>query len=110
MRQMMGGPLRWPPDQSPETRQALLDRLVDEEVLRQAAANQGVVIPPSVLQRQIADIPAFEFEGQFSVDQYRLLLAGQNMTPREFEQRIFRDLGSSGNSATDRVLSIRDRL
>ena len=121
MRQMMGDRYDSRQIESPETRQALLDRLVDEEVLRQAAAKQGVMIPPSVLQRQIADIPAFQVDGRFNVDQYRLLLAGQNMTPREFEQRIFRDLEvreipqqiESSAFATgfdvDRYLALRDQ-
>jgi peptidyl-prolyl cis-trans isomerase D len=92
MRQMLGERYDGRMLESPETRRALLDRLVDEELLRQTATAQGAIVPPAVLQKEIAAIPAFQVGGNFNVDQYRLLLSSQNMSPREFEQRILRDL------------------
>ncbi len=121
MRQMLGERYDGRMLEQPETRRALLDRLVDEELLRQAAAAQGAIVSPTALQREIAAIPAFQMGGQFSPDQYRLLLSSQNMTPREFERRILRDLevrtvpqqieGSAFATAADvdRFLALRDQ-
>jgi len=92
MRQMLGDRYDGAMLERPETRQALLDRLVDEELLRQSAISQGAIIPPAALAKEIAAIPAFQVGGKFSADQYRLLLSGQNMSPRDFEQRMLRDL------------------
>ncbi|MGQ0799549.1 MAG: SurA N-terminal domain-containing protein [Pseudomarimonas sp.] len=92
MRQMLGDRYDGAMLERPETRQALLDRLVDEELLRQSLSMQGAIIAPATLAKEIAAIPAFHVEGKFSPDQYRLLLAGQNMSPREFERRMLRDL------------------
>jgi peptidyl-prolyl cis-trans isomerase D len=92
MRQMLGERYDGRMLENPETRKALLDRMIDEELLRQSAAAQGAIVPPAVLQKEIAAIPAFQIGGNFSAEQYRLLLANQNMSPRDFEQRILRDL------------------
>ncbi len=92
MRQMLGERYDGALLERPETRTALLNRMVDEELLRQSATLQGAIVPPALLQEEIVKIPAFQIDGKFSVDQYRLLLAGQNMSPREFERRILRDL------------------
>jgi len=122
MRQMLGERYDGRMIEAPETRQALLERLIDEELLRQSGASQGAIVPAAVLQKEIAAIPAFQLGGQFSVDQYRLLLSSQNMSPRDFEQRILRDLqvrlipqqieGTAFATSTDvdRYLALRDQL
>ena len=92
MRQMLGERYDGALLERAETRQALLDRLVDEELLRQSASSQGAIIPAAALAKEIAAIPAFQIDGKFSPDQYRLLLSGQSMSPRDFEQRMLRDL------------------
>jgi peptidyl-prolyl cis-trans isomerase D len=92
MRQMMGD--RFDPAQfeSAETKRQVLDRLIDEELLRQAAENSGVIVPAERIRQEIAQIPAFQAEGKFSPEQYRAILAAQNMSPRSFQDRLQRDL------------------
>jgi peptidyl-prolyl cis-trans isomerase D len=105
----------------PMVRRRVLERMVDEELLRQASAELGIVVPPTRLQREIAGISAFHVEGRFDPAQYRLLLASQNMSPRGFEQRMRRDLeanalpskltdSSFASSAdVDRFVALRDQ-
>ncbi len=121
MRQMMGESYDGRMLESPETRQALLERLVDEELLRQAGEKQGAVVPPSVLRDEIKRIPAFQVNGEFSVDQYRLLLSSQQMTPRSFEDRMLRDIvvraapqriestAFATQAEVDRYIALRDQ-
>jgi peptidyl-prolyl cis-trans isomerase D len=105
----------------PAVKRRVLDRMVDEELLRQSATELGVVVPAAQLQREIAGISAFQVDGRFDTDQYRLLLASQNMTPRGFEVRLRRDLeanalprtvvatGFASNGDVDRFVQLRDQ-
>jgi peptidyl-prolyl cis-trans isomerase D len=107
--------------EQPAVRRRVLDRMVDEELLRQAASELGVVVPASELQREIAGISAFQVDGRFDPSQYRLLLASQNMSPLGFETRLRRDMEanalpsriseSSFASSTDvdRFVALRDQ-
>lgn len=78
--------------EQPLVKRQFLDRLIEEKLLEQVAESEGLVVPPSVLQKQIMDVPAFQVDGRFDGERYRMMLAGQNMTPVGFEQRIRRDL------------------
>jgi peptidyl-prolyl cis-trans isomerase D len=49
-------------------------------------------VSDSQLQQVIAQIPAFQENGQFSPERYRQLLGGQNMSPLQFEERLREDL------------------
>ncbi|MFA5684198.1 MAG: SurA N-terminal domain-containing protein [Lysobacteraceae bacterium] len=121
MRQMLGERYDAREFERPETRQILLDRMIDEELLRQSAGKSGAVVPATLLRKEIAAMPAFQVDGRFDVERYRLLLAGQNMSPRDFEQRMLRDLeirmlpqqieGSAFATAfdIDRYLMLRDQ-
>jgi peptidyl-prolyl cis-trans isomerase D len=78
--------------EAPGVKRRVLDRMVDEELLRQASAELGIVVPANRLQREIAEISAFQVDGRFDPAQYRLLLSSQGMSPRGFESRLRRDL------------------
>ncbi|MCK7595571.1 SurA N-terminal domain-containing protein [Pseudomarimonas salicorniae] len=87
-RQMMGE--RFDPSQleTPEAKRRVLDSLVEESLLRQAARDLGLAVSPRQLQDEIMKIDAFKLDGQFNPQQYRTLLASQGMTPLSFEQRL----------------------
>jgi peptidyl-prolyl cis-trans isomerase D len=105
----------------PSVRRRVLDRMVDEELLRQASAELGVVVTGNQLQKQILEISAFQVDGRFDPAQYRFLLSAQNMTPRGFEARLRRDLeanalpqavmttGFASPADVDRFLQLRDQ-
>ena len=92
MRQAMGENFDAREFESAENKRRVLDRLIDEELLRQAAERLGVTISPQHMQREIAKIPAFQIEGRFDPETYRMVLTSQGMTPRGFEDRVRRDM------------------
>jgi len=77
----------------PEVKQQVLDQLVDEKVLLAANDKLGVQVTPESIRKEILGIPAFQSEGKFDADQYKMLLASQGMSPAGFEQRVREDLG-----------------
>jgi peptidyl-prolyl cis-trans isomerase D len=121
MRQMMGESFDARQFESAESKRQVLDRLIDEELLRQAGEKIGVTVPPSRLVKEISSIPAFQSQGKFDSAQYRSILAAQGMSPRGFEQRLLADLAmqavpsqlvSSGFVTEDyvaRYLALRDQ-
>ena len=121
MRQMLGDRYDAREFDTPIVKRQVLESLIDEEVLRQAANNYGLVVAPEVLQKEIAAIDAFHVDGKFDLNQYRLVLEGARMTPRSFERRMASDMlvqalpravSSSGLVTTayvDRYLALRDQ-
>ncbi len=121
MRQMLGDRYDAREFDTPIVKRQVLESLIDEEVLRQAADRYGLVVAPEVLQKEIAAIDAFHVDGKFDLNQYRLVLEGARMTPRSFESRMARDMlvqalpravSSSGLVTTayvDNYLALRDQ-
>lgn len=89
---MMGAQFDTQSFDTPERKRELLDQLISEQLLLQANDKLGVVVPPSVVREEIMGIPAFQVDGKFSADQYRLLLAAQRKAPEEFEQNVSQDI------------------
>ncbi|HEY3532638.1 MAG TPA: SurA N-terminal domain-containing protein, partial [Casimicrobiaceae bacterium] len=77
---------------SPEMRYALLDQLVNQRLLENAARSQRFRVTDTQLAQFIAGLPVFQDNGKFSPDKYREVLAAQNMSPLMFEQRVRGDL------------------
>lgn len=75
---------------TPENRRLVLDRLVDERVLRLAADRYGIAVDDAQVRDAIRGISAFQVDGQFDPQQYQLMLASQvpPLTPRQFEQEV----------------------
>lgn len=92
MVQMMGGAGDTSFLDRPEVKRQLLNQMVDERVLLEANEKLGVTIPPDRIRNEILGIPAFQSDGKFDPDQYKMLLASQNMSPSGFEQRVRDDL------------------
>jgi peptidyl-prolyl cis-trans isomerase D len=81
-------------EDTPEARRALLDRMIDEALYRQAASDLGLVVPASRIRDQILAVPAFQMDGQFNAIQYRDWLAQQQLSVAGFEQLLTRDIES----------------
>jgi peptidyl-prolyl cis-trans isomerase D len=92
MRQMLGDRYDAREFDTPIVKRQVLESMIDEEVLRQAATRYGLVVAPGTLQKEIAAIDAFHVNGSFDANQYKLVLAGAGMTPRGFEARMASDL------------------
>ncbi|MCF7751565.1 peptidyl-prolyl cis-trans isomerase [Bacillus subtilis subsp. subtilis] len=77
--------------ESTENKLAVLDQMIDEQVVRLAGEQSGIVIGDNAVREYIAAIPAFiGADGKFSDSQYRLALAGGNppRTPTQFEALV----------------------
>lgn len=91
LEQMFGGKL--PAMFSDEMiRAQVLQQLIEQEMLVQAARNNGMRIGDAALAQTILDIDAFHEDGKFSNTRYQQLLRAQGMLPGTFEQRVRRDL------------------
>lgn len=77
---------------TPEFREQLLNRIIDERTVALAAAKGRYSVSDETLRRTIAAIPAVQENGQFSSQRYRDVLAAQGMTPTTFELGLRRDL------------------
>jgi len=77
---------------NPEIRFSLLQQLIDQRLMADRARRDRFIVSDGQLAQFIGDLPAFQEEGKFSRQRYEQLLAGQNMTPLMFEQRLRQDL------------------
>lgn len=92
IQRMMGAQFDAQSFDTPERKREFLDKLINEQLLLQANEQLGAVVPVSAIQKEIAGYPAFQVDGKFSSDQYRLLLAAQRKSPLEFEQDVSHDI------------------
>ena len=81
---------------SPEARQAVLERLVRERVLAEAADKDHLSTSDARLARELQQNPAIAAlrkpDGSLDMERYRLLVASQGLTPEGFEARVRREL------------------
>lgn len=76
--------------ESTENKLLVLDQLIDEQVVRLAADEAGIVIGDAAVAQYIQQIPAFQRDGKFDPDQYRLALSqgGVARTPAAFDALV----------------------
>jgi peptidyl-prolyl cis-trans isomerase D len=80
---------------TPESRRAVLDRLIAERLVAAEAARAGLTVSDASLLDTIHAIPAFrDAQGNFSKSTYEAVLRTQNppLTPAQFESRLRYDL------------------
>ena len=73
--QMMGGQLDASFFERPEMKQQVLDQLINERVLIDANKKLGISVTDERIKHEILAIPAFQKDGKFDPDTYRMLLA-----------------------------------
>ncbi len=84
--------------ESTENKLAVLDQLIDEQVVRLVGEQAGVVIGDGAVREYIATMPAFlDSNGKFNENNYRLALAGGNppRTPTQFQELVRESLQQS---------------
>lgn len=69
-----------------------LKDLINQELLLQVAAEQGMRIGDGLLAAQIQENPAFQENNQFSPELYNQLLSSRGLNPIVFEMQIRRDM------------------
>lgn len=92
MRQQQGAAFDPRTLEDPLIKRQLLDTMIDEELVLSAAEDDGVVATDEAVRNEIARIPAFQVEGKFNQDQYRIALTTQGMSPNGFDALVRRDL------------------
>ncbi len=66
-------------------KQQAIDGLIDTTLLRQAAEKNGLRVPDAELAESITRIPAFQKNGAFDKQRYKILLGQNRLTPESFE-------------------------
>ncbi len=73
-------------------KQQVLDRLIDQELLRQVATEHGMRISDAQVAAAINSFQAFQVEGSFSQTQYERTLRNIGLSPLAFEQQMRIDM------------------
>ena len=76
----------------PEFRVTLLDKIINQRLLRAEIKRGGYVVSDEQLSKFIVGLPEFQKNGQFSQEVYDQLLASNKMTPNIFEAMMRKDL------------------
>ncbi|WP_432719803.1 peptidylprolyl isomerase [Jeongeupia wiesaeckerbachi] len=103
---------------SNEMKPMVVEQLVRQKLLLQAAAKQNFVATEAELQKAIMAIPAFQENGHFDPKKYESLLAAQQMTAAQFEERVRDDIALrqllsafvSGNFQSQRTMDRMAKL
>ncbi len=74
--------------EKPETKQRVIDAMIDEQLLLQANADWGLRVSDQAVRDYIAAIPAFQVNNQFDATSYRAWLASQRKTPEMLENDV----------------------
>ena len=80
--------------ESVEFKKAVLDKLISTTLVNQEVNNSGFYISDKQVGTYISGMPEFQQNGKFSQEQYDQVLKINNLTPKKFDTRIKKDLGS----------------
>ncbi|MGN7611171.1 SurA N-terminal domain-containing protein [Magnetococcales bacterium HHB-1] len=70
---------------------SVLSQLVQEKLLMQLAREMHLTLDPDRLREDLASDKAFQKDGKFDMERYRLVLRRNRMTPAEYEQQHIQD-------------------
>lgn len=76
----------------PEFRSALLDKLINQHLLRAEIKRGGYIVSDEQLSKLVVSLPEFQKNGQFSQEVYDQALAANKFTPNRFEEMMRHDL------------------
>jgi peptidyl-prolyl cis-trans isomerase D len=93
MRQVYGNQFDSKLFDTPQARRAILENLIAQRALGAEVVANKLVVPDQVLQNSILQIPGLtKPDGSFDNEQYRVLLAAQGLTPKNYEAGLRREL------------------
>ncbi len=81
-------------------------QLIQQALLRQGAADMGLLVSAPEVQKNIQEMPQFQENGTFNMDKYKAILAANRRTPHKYEKAMRVDMLSTmavksiGNFAT----------
>ena len=73
-------------------KQDVLEGLIQRQMLINLGDELGVMVPDSLLRREIARIPQFQVDGKFDPATYTAVLAANGLTPERFQEMERGDL------------------
>lgn len=76
----------------PNIRKSVLDGIINQHLIINAATQAGMVVSDAEMARIIAGLPAFQENGQFSQTRYEQALRQQDMSVGEFEKQLRQEL------------------
>jgi peptidyl-prolyl cis-trans isomerase D len=90
LRQMFGAGFDASSVDTPDARRALLDSMIDQRLIGEAAVRSRLLVSNEVLRDVIASTAAFQEDGRFSKATYEALLRAQNppLTPQQYESQL----------------------
>lgn len=82
---------------SADNKRRILESLIDERVQQLWAQQRGLAVSDEMVRKAIMDIPAFQVDGRFDLQRYRLALASMQpaRSERQFEELVRRGLEQS---------------
>ena len=75
-----------------DIKQQVLNGLINETLIRQAASEMGILVSDIEVQNIILEIPAFKHNGAFDQRLYERSLRGARLTPAVFEAQVRQQL------------------
>lgn len=91
-RQQLGPNFRQDQFDTPETRMAVLNALIDQRVLLLESNKARLGVSDALLVDIISSMPSLQEDGKFSRARYEAALRAQGMAPEQFEARLRQDL------------------
>lgn len=92
LRQLLGDKFSPELIDEPRLRQEVLDRLIDRALVMQHLTELGYQVSDSAVLAKIHEMPAFQQDGKFSAENYKMQLAMSGYTPALFEAGLREDL------------------
>src|ERR1043166_3703756 len=77
---------------NPQLRSSVLDNMIQQRLLTGRAVRLGLTVSDTELQRMIAQAPAFQLDGKFSLELYKNFLRSRGISDAGFENQVRRDL------------------
>ncbi|WP_417550402.1 SurA N-terminal domain-containing protein [Methylophaga sp.] len=92
MRQMMGDEFNPEMFDNAEIRLAVIDDLIEQQLIRSATDELGQRISDRQIAQFIQQTPAFQQDGKFNSEQYQMVLARAGFSPASYEATLRNDL------------------
>lgn len=86
--QMFGQPITFDPERQKMMRRQAVESLIQQELLSQAAEDEGFIVSSKEILEKIKEIPEFKKDGFFTPTYYFQLLEANSLTPAKFENSI----------------------
>ena len=103
MRQRMGDNFDPSLFDNTETKQTILDGLIQQRLLYAANQSLGQRVDDSDISRAVQQTPAFQVDGQFNIERYKQLLSRAGFSPSSYESQLRMDL--LGRELTNNIQS-----